>query len=497
MLFNSYFFLFVFLPVTAAGFALIGRLQPAFALGWLAFCSLFFYAYWNPAFLLLLGGSVVANYACGRAFAASKNDHAKNALLAAGIAANLGLIGYFKYAGFFLEIAHSILGTASPFARLALPLGISFFTFQQIVYLVDARKGLVCEHRFLHYVLFVTFFPHLIAGPITHHNKMIPQFATRRTFRFDADDVALGIIIFVLGLCKKVVLADTVSVYANDVFQAAASGGAPRFAEAWIGVLAFTFQLYFDFSGYSDMAVGLGRMFGFHFPVNFDSPYKATSIIEFWRRWHITLSQFLRDYLYIPLGGNRRGTFRRYANLMVTMLLGGLWHGAGWTFVVWGFLHGLYLCLNNAWRHVCARFGWQWTERAWWRVAAMATTFAAVVVGWVVFRADNIASAMTMFSAMLGRPLSAGPPLILSPGQAALTLLGLSAIVWLLPNTQQLAAHIEAKLLPHQSALPRIGRLGEWLAWRPSVASGVMLAILFVFTLTTMTKVREFIYFNF
>ncbi len=267
--------------------------------------------------------------------------------------------------------------------------------------------------------------------------------------------------------------------------------------EAWIGLLAFTFQLYFDFSGYSDMAVGLGRVFGFHFPVNFNSPYKAANIIDFWRRWHITLSQFLRDYLYIPLGGNRRGPTRRYANLMFTMVLGGLWHGAGWTFVLWGFLHGLYLCVNNAWRHVCERFRWRWIDRTWWRITATALTFFAVVGGWVFFRAENMASAAAMLFAMIGRTKTHVEPLIFRPSQAALMLIGLAACVWLLPNTQQFAAHIEAKLGSPRPAPNRTGPLWDRLAWRPSFASGAAMAILFVFTVTSMTKLREFIYFNF
>ena len=290
---------------------------------------------------------------------------------------------------------------------------------------------------FLHYILFVTFFPHLIAGPITHHNKMLPQFTNRRTFRFNADDLTIGIIIFTIGLCKKVVLADSVAVYANDVFNATARWRRARAQDAWLGVLAFTFQLYFDFSGYSDMAVGLGRLFGFHFPVNFNSPYKAANIVDFWRRWHITLSQFLRDYLYIPLGGNRRGSARRYFNLLVTMVLGGLWHGAGWTFVLWGLLHGAYLCVNNGWRIICDRLGWQWTERTWWRVTATSLTFFATIVGWVLFRAENLSSARTVFCiddwAISGPDVA---PLIYRPIEAAAILLGMVAIVWLLPNTQ-------------------------------------------------------------
>jgi alginate O-acetyltransferase complex protein AlgI len=497
MLFNSYIFLFVFLPITALGFAVLGRVRPTLTLGWLTLCSFVFYGFWNPVYLWLLGGSIAVNFACAWALGATNNRLGKNLLLAAGVAANLGLIGYFKYAGFFLEIADTVLGTSSPALQLMLPLGISFFTFQQIAYLVDAWKGLVSEHRLVNYSLFVTFFPQLIAGPIVHHNEILPQFTSRRQFRFHADDVAMGIIIFVLGLCKKVVLADNVSGYANDMFNATATGAVPLAHEAWIGVLAFTFQLYFDFSGYSDMAIGLGRLFGIRIPLNFNSPYKAASITEFWRRWHMTLSQFLRDYLYIPLGGSRRGPVRRYFNLLLTMVLGGLWHGAGWTFLLWGFVHGLYLCVHHAWQHIGARAGWQWTARPTWRVAATALTFLAAVVGWVFFRAESLTSATTVLFAMLGSAPSGAGQLIDRPGEAAAILAGMAAIVWLLPSTQQFIQQIEANLDPQRTTPSPLASRWRWLAWQPSFASGVAMAFLFFATLTTMTKISEFLYFNF
>jgi D-alanyl-lipoteichoic acid acyltransferase DltB (MBOAT superfamily) len=266
-------------------------------------------------------------------------------LLASAIAVNLILLGYFKYANFFADNLNHFAGTALPIGQVILPLGISFFTFTQIAFLVDTYQGKVKEFNFVHYTLFVTYFPHLIAGPVLHHKEMMPQFAKRNVCHLNWDNVAVGLSIFVLGLAKKVLIADSLAEFATPIFSAVAAGGQPMLFEAWIGALAYTLQLYFDFSAYSDMAIGISLMFNVRLPMNFNSPYKATSIIDFWRRWHMTLSRFLRDYLYIPLGGSRNGKAQRYLNLMITMLLGGLWHGAGWTFVIWGGLHGFYwLC---------------------------------------------------------------------------------------------------------------------------------------------------------
>ncbi len=274
--------------------------------------------------------------------------HSVRGALVVGIAFNLGTLGYFKYFNFFVETANVVFNAGFNFDEIILPLAISFFTFQQITFLVDAYRGKACDYNFLHYALFVTFFPQLIAGPIVHHAEMMPQFLKRKTGGLSNASIAVGGSIFLLGLFKKVVLADNVAAYATPVFAAASAGQELTLIESWGGVLAYTFQLYFDFSGYSDMAIGLARMFGIVLPLNFNSPYKAASIIDFWRRWHMTLSRFLRDYVYFPLGGSLRGRMKRHINLMITMLLGGLWHGAGWTFVVWGGLHGIYLMILNS-----------------------------------------------------------------------------------------------------------------------------------------------------
>ena len=447
MLFNSYAFIFFYLPVVLIGFFRLAKINQAYASGWLALSSLFFYAYWNPAYIGLLLGSIVCNYAFGTWIAKAAIRNRKKHLLIVAIAANLTLLGYYKYADFFTTNIDSLTGLHLQMANIVLPLGISFFTFTQIAFLVDTYQGKVKEYNFTHYVLFVTYFPHLIAGPILHHKEMMPQFAHSSSYKVNWEHVANGLMLFTLGLCKKTLLADALAPYANGVFNGVESGILPTTYEAWAGALAYTLQLYFDFSGYTDMALGIALLFNIRLPANFDSPYKATNIIDFWRRWHMTLSRFLRDYLYIPLGGNRKGRMRRYANLMITMLLGGLWHGAGWTFVAWGALHGIYLTINNLWRDATAgkvllpgRIG---------SLAGGALTFIAVVAAWVVFRSTDIAQARTMLEAMFGihaRPISFhsvlhGQLLLatdLSGRDLIRLLLPSLAWVWLLPNSSHL-----------------------------------------------------------
>ncbi|MGJ3247068.1 MAG: MBOAT family O-acyltransferase [Elainellaceae cyanobacterium] len=394
MLFNSYEFIFCFLPVTLAIFFGMARLRwMRAAVLWLLLASLFFYSYWNPAYLSLLLLSTAGNYCFGHFIQTSalKSSRAK-LLLWAGIAFNLIILGYYKYAEFFLDSFTHLFNLELPVPSIVLPLAISFYSFTQIAYLVDAYKGETRDQHydFLSYCLFVTFFPQLIAGPILRHNELIPQFKSLKNFVFSHQNIALGLLLFTIGLAKKVLIADRLSPTVALVFDHASDVG---FTEAWIGSLSYTLQLYFDFSGYSDMAIALGLMFNIHLPINFNSPYKSTSIIDFWRRWHITLSHFLRDYLYIPLGGNRLGKARQYGNLLITMLLGGLWHGAGWTYVLWGGLHGAFLVVNHTWRKTGIRcptwLGW-------------GITFVAILASWVVFRAANLADAVDMLMAMAG-----------------------------------------------------------------------------------------------
>ncbi len=408
MLFNSREFIFLFLPITLVIFFVLGKFKYfKAAIAFLVITSLFYYSYWNPVYIFLILSSILFNYFTGILLIPERWNNAfisRKTVLVIGVAFNLGLLAYFKYANFLVDNVNFLFNTHFHIGRIVLPLAISFFTFQQIAYLVDAYRGESKEYNFLHYALFVTFFPQLIAGPIVHHKEMLPQFKKKSIYRFKWGNLASGLEIFLLGLFKKVVFADGIAVYANPVFEAAKNHANLTFFEAWAGVLAYTFQIYFDFSGYSDMAIGIGKMFGINLPINFRTSYQSVNVIEFWRRWHITLSRFLRDYLYIPLGGNRKGTFRRYVNLMVTMLLGGLWHGAAWTFVVWGGLHGIYLMINHAWRNIRKHLGQDLHHTTLvGRVLGRAVTFLAVTVAWVYFRAESFNAANCILRGMMGK----------------------------------------------------------------------------------------------
>jgi len=329
------------------------------------------------------------NFIIGSSLNDTKNTKvSKKQLLTFGIISNIALLGYFKYTDFF--IANFNLATSSnvELLNLALPLAISFFTFQQIAYLVDSYRQETKEYDFLNYAVFVTFFPQLIAGPIVHHKEMMPQFANKRNMVKNYRNIALGLFIFSIGLFKKVVIADTFAVWATAGFDTATT---LNLFEAWATSLSYTFQLYFDFSGYTDMAIGLALLFNIKLPINFNSPYKATNIQDFWRRWHITLSRFLKDYVYIPLGGNRKGEFRTYNNLLGTFIIGGIWHGAGWTFVFWGFLHGMALVIHRAW----SKLGFKiWTWLAW------LITFNFINIAWVFFRAKEWDDAIKVLGGM-------------------------------------------------------------------------------------------------
>src|SRR6267143_1146906 len=403
MLFNSYAFIFGFLPVVLVGFFVAGRTSGRYAAcAWLAAASLFFYAWWQPVFLLLLVASILGNAVLGR-YLVTAPARWKRWGLVGGVVLSLALLGYFKYAGFLVFNMNHLLSTRFAVPHIVLPIGLSFFTFQQIAYLSDSTEGRVRDYNLVNYTLFVTFFPHLIAGPIVHHREMMPQFSQPSVIRLEPSNLVLGLSIFTIGLFKKTVLADVTATWADPTFNAAATGVVPDPAQAWVAALAFTFQLYFDFSGYSDMAIGLARMFNIVLPLNFYSPYKAVNIIDFWRRWHMTLSRFLRDYLYFPLGGNRKGALRRYGNLLATMTLGGVWHGAAWTFIVWGTLHGVMLMANHAWHTVRRAVGLapRSDSRA-ARIAATALTFFFVVCAWVFFRAADLPTASTMLRSMFG-----------------------------------------------------------------------------------------------
>jgi len=392
LLFNSYEFIFFFLPLTFFIYFYLNakRLTEA-GKGFLVLASLFFYAWWNIKYLPLILVSMLVNYTIGRELAkhsVNRRRYSPKKLLIAGIGFNVGLLAYFKYMDFFIINVNRALNTQIPLLHLALPLAISFYTFQQIAYLVDSYRNETKEYDFLNYAVFVTFFPQLIAGPIVHHSEMMPQFAELKNKVKNYYNIALGLFIFSLGLFKKVVIADTFAIWATQGFDVVKE---LNMLEAWVTSLSYTFQLYFDFSGYTDMAIGAALLFNIKLPINFYSPYKALSIQDFWRRWHITLSRFLKDYIYIPLGGNRRGEFRTYSNLFTTFLIGGIWHGAGWTFVLWGTLHGMALVIHRAWQKLHLKMP---ILLAWF------LTFNFINITWIFFRANTFHDALKVLKGM-------------------------------------------------------------------------------------------------
>jgi alginate O-acetyltransferase complex protein AlgI len=489
VLFNSYEFIFLFLPVTLAVFFALGA-RGAFtaASAWLAAASIGFYSYWNPWHVPIVLGSIFANYWIGTNL--SRRAGKAPGLLALGVTANLLLLALCKYRPFVIENLNTLLGLHWPVPPQVLPLGVSFFTFTQIAFLVDAHRGGAQLYPGLRYGLFVLFFPHLIAGPIVHHHQLIPQLGRREIFRFQPGPFACGLTLFTLGLAKKVIFADSVAAFARPVFAGAALNAAPGFVDAWVGALSFTLQLYFDFSGYSDMALGLARMFDVKFPVNFNSPYKATSIVDFWRRWHITLSQFLRDYLYIPLGGSRCGKGRHYVNLFLTMLLGGIWHGAGWTFAIWGAWHGLCLCINHLWRasrSTRAPLEKQAGSSVTGRLVAGALTFLCVVIGWVFFKSASIDAALHILGGMVNIGTISFAEMA-EAQRALIWIAALLAIVWFAPNSQQLLAKHEPALNQVASARVR---------WQPTARWALIIAILFCISVLHLSQITEFIYFQF
>ncbi|MET1028607.1 MAG: MBOAT family protein [Dongiaceae bacterium] len=505
MLFNSVQFIFLFLPLTLILFFAVARYSHRAAAGLLTLASLIFYATWRIEFLPLLLASILGNFLIGQRILGARlsKPRAAQGWLVLGVAANLLLLGWYKYAGFFAVNLQALAGWPHEALSIVLPLGISFFTFTQIAYLVDARRGLVDESaaqgsRLTHYALFVSYFPHLIAGPILHHREMMPQFAQPRTYRCSWENLAVGLTIFAIGLFKKAVIADALAPYVNAGFDQAAQGNVPGATAAWLSVIAYSLQIYFDFSGYSDMAIGASRLFGIHLPINFNSPYQATSIIDFWKRWHMTLSRFLRDYLYIPLGGNRHGATRRYVNLMIVMLLGGLWHGAGWTYVIWGGLHGLYLVVNHLWRRLRGRSAAPGTGLG--RFGAQLITFLAVVVAWTFFRADDTATAGHLLAGMVGQY---GLGTLDAPAIHLIRLcVPLLLIAWFAPNSQQIMAqyHVAPDEEDAADLAATASTPGAWWQWRPDWRHGLVFSAGFAAALYLIVfthRISDFLYFQF
>ncbi|MEE8170622.1 MAG: MBOAT family O-acyltransferase [Phycisphaerae bacterium] len=460
MLFHTHVFLLLFLPLTLGAYYLFAE-RRAVRMWLLIAASLAFYGYWDLRFVPLLIGSVCANWLLANACDRSS----RRFVIPAGVVLNLAIIGAFKYADFFAGNLGWLFDWQHDPWNVILPLGISFFTFQQISYLVDLRRTRAPVYGFTEYALYVTFFPQLIAGPIVRHNEIIHQFAASPLRDGLHERLSRGLTLLVVGLFKKAFLADGLAAIADPLFAAVTKGSVLTFAEAWAAAAAFGLQIYFDFSGYSDMAIGLGLMFGFSLPLNFNAPYVATSIRDFWRRWHMTLSRFLRDYLYIPLGGNRFGFTRQVAALMGAMLLGGLWHGAGWTFVVWGGLHGAALAVNHAWNHTGLRLP---------AAAAWAVTMLFVFICWVLFRAETFGAAANMLMVMSGLEGWA----LTVEGVERLWLIGVAAAVAVLGPTSQRAAL-------------------EMLAPRRAVAVGLAAALVFVTLKLGGGNNAEFIYFQF
>jgi D-alanyl-lipoteichoic acid acyltransferase DltB (MBOAT superfamily) len=505
LVYSSYSFLFVFLPIvlTAAYVASAGPGRAA-AVAVVNVASLVFFAHWHAAHLPILVASVIGNWAIGTAIVGAASPRRATRWMQLGLVLNLASLGYFKYFNFLVANVEAVTGQPLGFEQVVLPIGISFFTFTQIAFLVDVWRDRGPRYRFADYLLFATFFPHLIAGPIFHHKEMMPQFAGAGFARPSADRLTFAVLFFVLGLAKKVLIADPLAGYADPVFAAADAGVPVTAVEAWLATIAYALQLFFDFSGYADMAIGLGHALGVTLPQNFDRPYAARSIAEFWRRWHMTLSRFLRDYLYIPLGGSRHGFPRELAALMVTMVLGGLWHGASWNFVLWGALHGAFLVVHRLWRRLrraAARRG------SWW---AWALTMLAVAVAWVPFRAVTLDGALALWSAMAGRgallPLHAktllGPDLagrLASVGVSIDGRLHVALRDWPMGLVLIAGAGLLAVALPASGHLVERLRVLLIAGDRAAVTGlgALSAALLFVVSLLAMSHNTVFLYFQF
>lgn len=477
MLFNSYVFILMFLPITTLLFGLIaqrGQGTPTQLI--LVTASLFFYGWWNPAYLTLLALSIFFNYAMCIALRARRTRRPK-ALLAFAVAVNLSVLAYYKYFPWLSG------------RSIELPLAISFFTFQQIAFLVDAFRHRTAERpHFVNYVSCVTFFPHLIAGPLVNYRDLYPQFAHAKDLRLRARNVAVGLAVFGIGLAKKVLIADLFKGFADPVFDSGTNLHEVTFVDAWIATLSYTFQIYFDFSGYSDMAIGLSRIFGITLPANFLSPYQAASVSEFWKRWHITLSSFLRDYLYIPLGGNRKGSLRQYLNLAVTMLLGGLWHGAGWGFVVWGALHGFYLCVNHY-----ARAAVQIRSP---RFLKVGVTFLAAAIAWVFFRAPSVEVAWTLLKKMSSPPGMFETSFFIGTARNASVLwLATAVLVFFGPNVAQIFRK-EDLVIQGGEMLEQLKKKSTFV-FSFNVLSACVIAALLIVSLVMISKGSHFIYYQF
>lgn len=541
MLFSSYAFICIFLPITLLGYYLLADLSKRASLGWLVLCSYVFYGYWNISFLPLLLGSTAFNYGIGSAIIRSQNDLRRHRLLLVGALVNLGLLFFYKYLVNILNTGSIWVGTPLQLHSITLPLGISFFTFTQLAYLVDAADGAASEPNPLNFALFVSFFPHLIAGPLVHHKEMMPQFEKRDRVRFNAADLVVGWTMFTIGLMKKVLLADPIAPFADQAFAHTRTVG---MLGAWMGVFAYAVQLYFDFSGYSDMAIGLARMFGIRFPLNFDSPYRATCIIDFWNRWHMTLTRYITLYIYNPIAlgetrkrmasgkkVGRRGleTVGGFASLvamptMVTMGLAGAWHGAGLQYLCFGLLHGIYISINHLWRVLGGeKLARTWSERSRlskWLInfGFLSVTLSAVLLAQVFFRADSVGDARDMLVGLLGLRGVGTDKIVLAARMASfggwpvkmlirhgLVQIGSSSdqiyalarfpvaalIIFVMPNSQEIMGRFE----PALNFTPR--PVMRPLAWQPTIGWAAATAMGMFWCLGMLGYTHRFLYFQF
>ena len=502
MTFSDPIFFLVFLPVAVVGFQLLGRFGRRSAIGFLAFVSILFYAKWSIPYTGLLLGSILGNYLISIAIdRSSKRPSLQSFWLIAGIAANLGLLARYKYMATLLTFFSQVTGGHREWFNAILPLGISFFTFTQIAYLVDLKQGIAKREGLLNYTLFVTFFPHLIAGPIIHHKEMMPQFSQERRYQLNRDDMALGITWFTMGMFKKVMIADRISPFADAFFAHPQSAGT---FNAWAGVITYSMQLYFDFSGYSDMAVGLARMFSIHFPLNFNSPYKSTNIIDFWNRWHMTLTRYVMDYVYSPIQfaiSRRRidqgkkvsrkasATAEGFTQMIAlptlfTLFLAGVWHGAGLQFLLYGLLHGAYITTNHAWRiFVPAESR---LKKLMTVPVSIGITYVCVLVGEVLFRSPGLPAASSVFAGMLGRH-GAGT---MTEGSQIILLILLLSIVWLMPNTQEILGQTRKDDEPNWSIV-------KALQWSPTLGWLAATSVAFIISMFYSSSNATFLYFQF
>jgi D-alanyl-lipoteichoic acid acyltransferase DltB (MBOAT superfamily) len=542
MLFNSYEFIFVFLPVVLGVFFVLGTVSRPWALRWIIVASLFFYAWWRPLNVLIIAPSIVVNFVLARSLqrlsSNEKRGLAKTVLLS-GIVFNVAFLGYFKYANFAVHSVNDVFGTNMVLAEIILPLGISFITFQKIAFLIDVHAGRVESFTLQDYCLFVLFFPQLIAGPIVHYREMMPQFH-RTSCTFERDNVSVGLTLFMFGLSKKVFLADTLGRLVTPIYEQAAAGTDVSLLPAWMAATGFTLQIYFDFSGYTDMALGIARCVGVRLPVNFNSPLRASSIIDFWLRWHVTLTRFLTAYVYNPLAlaltrrrmakgrpglGGRQASVGAFLQLLMfptllTMFVSGVWHGAGYLFILWGVLHGVFLTVNHAWRLVGPKL---WRDKVSYRrfmkPVGFALTFMSVAVSMVVFRSSTMEAVGSLFQGMVGLNGVALPEAIydrLGPlalwlrragivegleaniafSRTAFWIVFLAMISFACPNTLQLLGRHEPALDWKADPGSR-GAIGGTVEWKASLAWAMIVSVIAAIGMLHVAGQSEFLYWQF